>query len=301
MNRALLPQLQVFLTVARLHGFTAAARDLGVSVAAVSQSVRQLERQLKVVLFTRTTRSVALTEAGRSLAERAGPGLGQAIEALRNVGAPSGEAVGRLRLSVPEVAVPLVIEPLLPAFRARHPRVEVEIVAENRFVDIVAEGYDAGIRLHEALDRDMVQVRLTEPFRFVVVAAPAYLEKHGTPRAPEDLLQHECFTFRHPTTGSLFAWELERGKRNWRVPVRGSIVANHGALIVAMAEQGLGLAYVIEPMVKDSLRAGRLVPILEPYAPKVPGFFIYFPSRAQRTGPLRLFLETAKELAAKRG
>jgi len=301
MNRALLPQLQVFLTVARLHGFTAAARDLGVSVAAVSQSVRQLERQLKVVLFTRTTRSVALTEAGRSLAERAGPGLGQAVEALRNVGAPSGEAVGRLRLSVPEVAVPLVIEPLLPAFRARHPRVEVEIVAENRFVDIVAEGYDAGIRLHEALDRDMVQVRLTEPFRFVVVAAPAYLEKHGTPRAPEDLLQHECFTFRHPTTGSLFAWELERGKRNWRVPVRGSIVANHGALIVAMAEQGLGLAYVIEPMVKDSLRAGRLVPILEPYAPKVPGFFIYFPSRAQRTGPLRLFLETAKELAAKRG
>ena len=301
MNRALLPQLQVFLTVARLHGFTAAARDLGVSVAAVSQSVRQLERQLKVVLFTRTTRSVALTEAGRSLAERAGPGLGQAVEALRNVGAPSGEAVGRLRLSVPEVAVPLVIEPLLPAFRARHPRVEVEIVAENRFVDIVAEGYDAGIRLHEALDRDMVQVRLTEPFRFVVVAAPAYLEKHGTPRTPEDLLQHECFTFRHPTTGSLFAWELERGKRNWRVPVRGSIVANHGALIVAMAEQGLGLAYVIEPMVKDSLRSGRLVPILEPYAPKVPGFFLYFPSRAQRTGPLRLFLETAKELAAKRG
>ena len=301
MNRALLPQLQVFLTVARLHGFTAAARDLGVSVAAVSQSVRQLERQLKVVLFTRTTRSVALTEAGRSLAERAGPGLGQAIEALRNVGAPSGEAVGRLRLSVPEVAVPLVIEPLLPAFRARHPRVEVEIVAENRFVDIVAEGYDAGIRLHEALDRDMVQVRLTEPFRFVVVAAPGYLERHGTPRTPEDLLQHECFTFRHPTTGSLFAWELERGKRSWRVPVRGSIVANHGALIVAMAEQGLGLAYVIEPMVKDSLRAGRLVPILEPYAPKVPGFFIYFPSRAQRTGPLRLFLETAKELAAKRG
>src|SRR5512133_2202877 len=118
MNRALLPQLHVFLTVARLRGFTTAARDLGVSVAAVSQTVRQLERQLKVVLFTRTTRSVALTEAGRSLAERAGPGLVQAIEALRNVEAPAGEAVGRLRLSVPEVAVPLVIEPVLPVFRA---------------------------------------------------------------------------------------------------------------------------------------------------------------------------------------
>jgi DNA-binding transcriptional LysR family regulator len=142
-----------------------------------------------------------------------------------------------------------------------------------------------------------VQVRLTEPFRFLVVAAPAYLEKRGTPRTPEDLLQHECFTFRHPTTGSLFAWELERGRRSWRVPVRGSIVANHGALIVAMAEQGLGLAYVIEPMVKGSLRSGRLVPILEPYAPKVPGFFLYFPSRAQRSRPLQLFIEVAKSLA----
>jgi DNA-binding transcriptional LysR family regulator len=301
MKTTLLPYLQTFLVVARLRSFSAASRELGVSPAAVSQSVRQLERQLKVILFTRTTRSVALTDAGRSLAEHAGPGLGQALEALKNVGAPSGEAVGRLRLSVPEVAVPLVIEPVLPAFRARHPRVEVEVVAENRFVDIVAEGYDAGIRLHEALDRDMVQVRLTEAFRFLVVAAPAYLKKHGTPQTPEDLLHHECFTFRHPTSGSLFAWELERGKRSWRVPVRGSIVANHGALLVAMAEQGLGLAYVIEPMVKEALRSGRLVPVLEPYAPKVPGFFLYFPSRAQRTGPLRLFVETARELAAKKG
>ncbi|MGB8930077.1 MAG: LysR family transcriptional regulator [Anaeromyxobacteraceae bacterium] len=300
MNRALLPQLQVFLTVARHRGFTAAARELGVSVAAVSQSVRQLERHLKVVLFTRTTRSVALTDAGRSLAERAGPGLGQAIEALRNVAAPAGEAVGRLRLSVPEVAVPLVIEPVLPVFRGRHPGVEVEVVAENRFVDIVAEGYDAGIRLHEALDRDMVQVRLTEPFRFLVVASPAYLKKHGMPERPEDLLRHECFTFRHPTNGSLFAWELERGKRNWRIPVRGSIVTNNGKLALAMVEKGLGLAYVIEPVVKDSLRAGRLVQVLAPYAPKVPGFFLYFPSRAQRTGPLGLFIEIAKELAATR-
>jgi DNA-binding transcriptional LysR family regulator len=176
----------------------------------------------------------------------------------------------------------------------------VEVVAENRFVDIVAEGYDAGIRLHEALDRDMVQVRLTEPFRFVVVGAPAYLEKHGAPERPEDLLRHECFTFRHPTTGSLFAWELERGKRSWRVPVRGSIVTNNGMLALAMVEKGLGLAYVIEPMVNDALKAGRLLRVLEPYAPKVPGFFLYFPSRAQRSGPLSLFIEAAKEHSRKR-
>ncbi len=235
------------------------------------------------------------------LAERAGPGLGQAVEALKNVGAPSGEAVGRLRLSVPEVAVPLVVEPALPIFRARHPRVEVEVVAENRFVDIVAEGYDAGIRLHEALDRDMVQVRLTEPFRFLVVASPAYLAKHGTPERPEDLLRHECFTFRHPTSGSLYAWELERGKRSWRVPVRGSIVTNHGRLALAMAEKGLGLAYVVGPSVKESLRAGKLVRVLEAYAPKVPGFFLYFPSRAQRSRPLQLFIDVVKAVPVRTG
>jgi DNA-binding transcriptional LysR family regulator len=297
---SLLPQLQTFLVVARLRSFSAAARELGVSPAAVSQSVRQLEEKLRVVLFTRTTRSMALTEAGRRLLEGAGPGLGQALASLQEVSAQPGEAVGRLKLTVPEVAVPSVIAPVLPVFRARHPRVEVEIVAENRFVDIVAEGYDAGVRLHEALERDMVQVRLAEPFRFVVVAAPAYLEQHGTPQRPEDLLRHECFTFRIPSSGALYAWELERGKRSWRVPVRGGIVTNHGDLMRAMAEQGLGLAYAAEPVVKEALRAGRLVRVLEAYAPTVPGLFLYYPGRAQRSGPLRLFIETAKELAAKR-
>lgn len=300
MRSALLPQLQVFLAVARLRGFTAAARDLGVSAAAVSQSVRQLEERLGVVLFTRTSRSVALTDAGRRLADGAGPGLAQALDAMKHVSVPEGEVAGRLRLTVPEVAVPFVITPVLPAFRALYPRVEVEIIAENRFVDIVAEGYDAGVRLHEALERDMVQVRLTDPFRFVVVAAPSYLEAHGVPRKPEDLLRHECFTFRTPSTGALFAWELERGKRAWRVPVRGSIVTNHGDLAMAMVEQGLGLAYAFEPAVEDSLRRGRLTRVLEAYAPTVPGFFLYFPSRAQRSGPLRLFIEVAKAQMARR-
>lgn len=300
MKTSLLPHLQTFLVVARLQSFSAASRELGVSPAAVSQSIRQLEEKLRVVLFTRTTRSMALTEAGRRLLVGAGPGLGQALASLQEVSAQPGEVVGRLKLTVPEVAVPFVITPVLPAFRARHPRVEVEVVAENRFVDIVAEGYDAGVRLHEAIERDMVQVRLTEAFRFVVVAAPTYLEKHGTPQKPEDLLRHECFTIRIPSSGALFAWELERGKRNWRVPVRGSVVTNHGGLAMALVEQGLGLAYAFEPAVKESLRTGRLVRVLEEYAPTVPGFFLYFPSRAQRSGPLRLFIEVARSLVAKR-
>lgn len=299
MKTALLPQLHVFLAVARLRSFSGAARELGVSTAAVSQSVRQLEEQLRVVLLTRTTRSVSLTEAGRRLVESAGPGLGQALAALNEVSAQPGEAVGRLKLSVPRAAVPFLIAPVLPGFRERHPRVEVEVVIEERFVDIVAEGYDAGVRLSEAIERDMVQVRLTDAFRFVVVGAPSYLERHGTPQRPEDLLRHECITFRSQTRGTLYAWELERGRRNWRVPVRGGVVTNDHLTSVTLAVAGLGLAYALEPVAQEHLREGRLVRVLEAYAPTVPGFFLYYPSRAQRSAPLRLFVEAARELATK--
>ena len=299
MNTAPFSQLQVFLAVARLRSFSGAARELGVSTPAVSQAVRQLEEQLRVVLLTRTTRSVSLTDAGRRLVESAGPALGQALAALTEVSAQPGEAVGRVRLSVPRAAVPYVITPVVPTFRARHPRVEVEVVIEERFVDIVAEGYDAGVRLSEAIERDMVQVRLTDAFRFVVVGAPSYLSRHGTPQRPEELLRHECITFRLRTSGALYAWELERGRRTWRVPVRGGVVTNDSQLSVSLAEQGLGLAYVLEPMVAEQLRTGRLQRVLESYAPTVPGFFLYYPSRAQRSPALRLFVDTARELAAR--
>lgn len=291
------PQLQAFLAVARHRSFTGAARELGVTRSAVSQAVQQLEKQLRVVLLTRTTRSVSVTDAGRRLVEGAGPALGQLGTVLTEISAKPGEPVGRLRLSVPRAAVPFVIDPVLPAFRARHPRVEVEVAISERLVDIVADGYDAGVRHSEAIERDMVQVRLTDPFRFVVVGTPDYLARHGTPQRPEDLLRHECITFRSQTTGALYAWELERGRRTWRVPVRGGVVTNDGELSVSMAEKGLGLAYAFEPMVAEQLRTGRLLPVLEPYAASVPGFFIYFPSRAQRSTPLRLFVEAARELA----
>jgi DNA-binding transcriptional LysR family regulator len=293
------PQLQAFLVVARLRSFTGAARELGVTRSAVSQAVQQLEEQLRVVLLTRTTRSVSVTDAGRRLVESAGPAFGQILGALGEVSAKPGEAVGRLRLSVPRAAVPFVIDPVLPTFRARHPRVEVEVVIEDRFVDIVAEGYDAGVRLTEAIERDMVQVRLTDAFRFVVVGAPGYLARHGTPERPEDLLRHECITFRSQTTGALYVWELERGRKSWRVPVGGGVVTNDHLVCVSLAAQGLGLAYAFEPAVAELLRAGRLQLVLEPYAAMVPGFFVYFPSRAQRSAPLRLFVEAAKELAVR--
>ena len=299
MKTGLLPQLHVFLVVARLQNFRAAARELGVSASAVSQTVRQLEEQLAVTLLTRTTRSVALTDAGRRLVADAGPGLGQALAALQGASAQPGEAVGRLRLSVPRAAVSALITPVLPVFHARYPRVEVEVVVDDRLVDIVSGGFDAGVRLSETLERDMVQVRLTGAFRFVVVAAPAYLERHGTPERPEDLLHHSCITLISQTTGAPYAWELERGRRSWRVPVRGGTATNDEQTSVALAAEGLGLAYAFEPTVQEQLRTGTLKVVLEAYAPTVPGFFLYFPSRAQRSGPLRLFIEAAKELAVK--
>src|SRR5579864_8362811 len=201
MNTALLPHLQSFLAVARHQSFSGAARELAVSRSAVSQAVRQLEEQLRVVLLARTTRSVSLTDAGRRLVDGAGPSLGQVVAALEEVSAKPGETVGRVRLSVPRAAVPFVIDPVLPTFRARHPRVEVEVSVDDRLVDIVAEGYDAGVRLSESIERDMVQVRVTDAFRFVIVGAPRYFDRHGTPERPEDLLRHQCITFRSQTTG----------------------------------------------------------------------------------------------------
>jgi DNA-binding transcriptional LysR family regulator len=299
MNSVPFPQLQAFLAVARRRSFTSAGRELGVSRSAVSQSVRQLEEQLGVVLLARTTRSVSPTDAGRRLVENAGPAFGQVSVALTEASAKPGETVGRMRLAVGRDALPFVIAPVLPAFRARHPRVEVEVIVESRLVDIVGEGYDAAVRLTESIERDMVQVRLTDPFRFVVVGAPDYLKRHGVPLRPPDLLHHECITFRSQTTGALYAWELERGKRTWRLPVRGGMVTNDGPLSVSWAEQGLGLAYTFEPMVMEQLRSGRLKRVLEPYAPSVPGYFLCYPSRARQSGPLRLFVEAAKELAVR--
>jgi DNA-binding transcriptional LysR family regulator len=298
-STATFSQLQAFLAVARSRNFSSAARELGLSRSAISQAVKQLEQQLRVVLLARTTRSVSLTDAGRRLAERGGPAFDQVQASLSEATARPGELSGRIRLSVPRAALPFVIDPVLPAFRTRHPRVEVEISIQDRLVDIVAEGYDAGVRHGEAIQRDMVQVKLTEPFRFVVVGSPAYLARAGTPLRPEELLEHECLTFRSQTTGALYAWELERGKKSWRLPVRGGVVTSDGLQCVSMAAQGLGLAYAFEPTILEHVRKGRLRRVLESYAATVPGFCLYFPRRTLRSSPLRLFVEAARELAVR--
>ncbi len=289
--------LNAFIAVARRRSFAAAARELGVSTSALSQSVRQLEARLGVALLTRTTRTVALTDRGQRLLENAGAAVDQALESLKTASTGAGEVTGRVRLSVPDVAVPLVLTRLLPRFAERHPKVEVEVYVENRFVNIVAEGLDAGIRLTEAIERDMVQLRLTEPGRFVVAGAPSYLARRGTPQHPKELLQHDCIGIRTSPGGARYAWELERGKKGWRVPVQGPVTTNDSDLMRLLAVAGVGLVYLLDAQLADDLRRGALQIVLEPYAAAVPGLFLYFPSRAQVSPALRAFVSVARELA----
>jgi DNA-binding transcriptional LysR family regulator len=262
--------LNAFVAVARRLSYAAAARDLGVSTSALSQSVRQLEERLEVTLLARTSRSVALTEAGQRLLDHAGPAVDQALASLKSVKAKRGEVTGRVRLTVPTAAVTLVLARLLPRFVARHPKVEVEVRVDDRIVDTVAEGFDAGIRLIESIDRDMVHVRLSPPARIVVVGAPSYLERRGVPQKPADLLQHECICMRWASRGEPWAWELERGKKTFRVPVRGPVTTNDFHLMRILAVAGVGLYYAIEPAVEAELARGELRVVLEPYAPEVP-------------------------------
>ncbi|MDC0740742.1 LysR family transcriptional regulator [Polyangium mundeleinium] len=288
--------LNAFVAVARRLSYAAAAKDLGVSTSALSQSVRQLEERLGVTLLTRTSRSVVLTDAGERLLDNAGPAIDQALESMKTVKARRGEVTGRVRLTVPTAAVTLVLARLLPRFVERHPKVEVEVRVDDRLVDTVAEGFDAGIRLIESIDRDMVHVRLSAPARLVVVGAPSYLERRGIPQKPADLLQHDCICMRWATAGEPWAWELERGKKTWRVPVRGPVTTNNFQLMRLLAVAGVGLSYVLEPTIADELSRGQLRVVLEPYAPEVPGLFLYFPSRAQVSPALKAFVDVAHEI-----
>src|SRR6266568_3027202 len=279
----LLNALNAFVAVARRLSFAAAARDLGVSTSALSQSVRQLETRLGVPLLTRTSRSVALTDAGERLLEKAGPGVDQSLESLNVVKAGGGEVTGRIRLTVPTVSVPMVLARLLPRFLERHPGVELDVQIDDRLVD--------------SIERDMVHVRLSGEARLVVVAAPAYLRRRGAPQTPEDLAQHACLTGLLGPTGTPWPWEFERGKKTWRIPVRGPVTTNSPELIRSLAIAGVGLLYGMEVVVADEISRGQLRVVLEPYAPVVPGLFLYFPSRAQVSPAFKAFVEVAREVA----
>lgn len=282
--------LATFLAVAERQSFSAAGAALGVSRSAVSQAVRALEAELGTPLLVRTTRSVRLTDAGARLAAEAGPALRRADDAL--AAARGGQqAAGVLRLTVPHIAVPSVIAPVLPELRARHPALTVEVVVDDRLVDIVADGYDAGIRLGEAVERHMVAIRVSAPFRFVVVGAPGYFARRGKPTHPRALVEHDCIGYRAPTMGTLYRWEFERRGRELAIQVTSSLITTDAALMVRAAADGLGLAYVDEHTAAPYLRSRQLVVVLEDYLPRVTGFFLYCPEHSRTQPKLRALIE----------
>lgn len=286
--------LNAFLAVARKRSYAAAAKDLGISASAMSQSVRQLETRLGVALLVRTSRGVALTDAGKRLLETAGPAIDQALDSLKTVRAARGEVTGRLKLTVPTWATPLILARVVPRFVERFPKVELDIDEENRFANIVDEGIDAGIRLMESIDRDMVSVRLLPPTRFVVAAAPSYLARRGVPKKPADLLNHECLCIKLATRDDSWPWELGRGRRTYRIPVRGPVLTNSMELLQSLAQSGVGLLYCIENVIEDAVAKGDLEVVLDAYAADVPGVFLYYPSRSQISPALKAFVDVAR-------
>lgn len=291
MKRNDLDGLVALLTVSEKRSFTAAAAELGVTPSAISQSVRALEQRAGVALLARTTRDVAPTEAGRRFIERARPAVDDIASAFREASSLGDRPSGLLRLNLSRAAVETLIEPILATFCEAYPEVEIELFCEDRFINIVEQGFDAGITLGEFVAADMIGLPLTPPFRCMVVGSPAYIARRGRPGHPRDLAGHDCINFRQSTRGGLYRWEFEEDGREFAMTVAGRVVANEGATLLAAAEQGLGLSYTLAPLAASRLSSGALESVLEPYCPQTPGFFLYYPSRHQVMPKLRAFVE----------
>jgi DNA-binding transcriptional LysR family regulator len=286
-----LPSLIGFESVARHLNFARAAAELGVTPTAISRSIRQLEAQLGVRLFNRTTRSVSLTESGAQLHDSFAPALEQIRRSVQAVGITAGEPYGRLRINTSYVAYAVLIEPHLPAFLARYPDISVELTMDNSLADIVAGGYDAGIRLGEALQRDMIALPLGPMRRMVVVGSPAYLAARGEPQRPEDLLAHECIGQRLSSRGRLMDWEF-RIRQKWvTTDVQGRLVFDEMRAVLGAALRGCGLAYVFEAFAAEELAAGHLRNVLDRWLPADEAFHLYYPSKLMMPGKLRAFIE----------
>jgi DNA-binding transcriptional LysR family regulator len=290
MNRTQLSQLVVFAAVAEARSFRGAALELGIAPSAISHAITSLEASLGLRLLARTTRSVAPTEEGRLLLETLGPALGDIGATLDGLVERDGRPAGSLRITMPRLAADEVVVPRLGAFLRLYPDIELEVTTDDRFEDIVAGGYDAGLRLGEHLEADMIAVRASGRWRGAVVGAPSYFEAHPIPRHPRDLIQHRCIRRRF-TSGHLYRWELEKAGKMIAVDVKGPLILSDQSLIRMAAIDGAGLAFIFDQRIFDDVREGRLVRVLEDWCEPFDGFYIYYPSRRQMRPALRAFVD----------
>ena len=290
--------MAVFLAVAESKGFRAAGERLGVSGSAVSQALRRLEARLGVALVQRTTRSVRLTEAGERIYTAALPALDQVRAAIMAVGELADQPRGTLRLSVSGSAESFLSGPTLQGFLSAYPEVRLDIIVGGDPVDIVAEGYDAGVRLGEMIDQDMHVVAASGEQRLVVVGAPAYLASHPAPRHPRDLAAHTCIIWRAAPGAVPYRWEFtdpEDG-HDFTVAIEGRVATNDLSLMARLARAGVGLTMLMEEVVRALIERGELVPVLEAYSTPFPGFYLYYPQRRQASPPLRALLDYLRRL-----
>lgn len=292
-----LSDLKAFAAVARHRSFQRAADELGVSRSSLSHAVRAFEQRLGVRLLHRTTRSVASTEVGEALLQRLNPLL-QALDAtLDEVRHGQDTVTGTLRINTGVGAARWLLQHVVPPFQERYPHVDLDIVSDGRLVDIVAEGFDAGVRLAESVPKDMVAVPFGGPLRFVAVASPAYLLEAGRPVSPEDLHAHRCIRQRLPS-GKRYRWEFSKGRRERAIDVPGALSLDDSALMVDAAINGLGIAYVPEPFAQQALDDGRLSLLLEDWSPPMEGLCLYYASWRQVPAPLKAFIAVLREVEA---
>lgn len=294
MQRGELNDLLAFAAIARERSFTRAAAGLGMSPSALSHAMRGLEERLGVRLLARTTRSVAPTEAGQRLLGSLAPALAEIEDGLAAMGDWREAPSGTVRITTTAHAAQMVLEPKLPAFLLANPGIQVEVNIENGLTDIVAAGFDAGIRLGETVEKDMIALRVGPDLRTVVVGTPTYFERYLKPRTPADLERHACIGFRLATSGGFLPWEFERDGREIKIRTSGPLVVNEVPLAAATVRAGAGLGYLMEHEVAEDIASGRLIQVLDEWCPTFPGYHLYHPSRRQTPPALRVLIDMLK-------
>lgn len=285
--------LAAFLAIAEERSFTKAAKRLGVSPSAMSHAIRGLEETLGVRLLSRTTRSVAPTEAGEQLLTRIRPALTDIQDALAQLSGLRDKPSGRVRLLVPRLAGTTVLGPKLAQFTHNYPDVVLDITADDSRIDIVAGGFDAGIHFGEYIQKDMIAVRVSKDHRAAIVGSPAYFKSHSKPKTPHDLLNHRCINFRHGSAG-LYRWEFDKGKKSLSVAVNGPLIVDDVETLVRAAIDGVGLAFVSDERIAPHLESGDLIRVLDDWCQPFPGFFLYYPSRRQQPPALAALIQILK-------
>lgn len=294
MPRRAFNDLYAFAAVADERSFTRAAARLGISQSTLSQTIRNLEESLNVRLLTRSTRSVALTEAGARLMETLGPGFAQMETALDSLGELTDRPRGTIRISAAEHSAVSVLQPALVPFLAAYPDIRVDLATDMALVDIVADGFDAGVRLGETLAQDMIGLRISPDIRFAIVGAPSYLDTSPPIQTPQDLTQHRCIMTRMPTHGNYLVWELEKDGDARNVRIEGPLVVSPLMLRINAALAGVGLIFLPLDQVAAHIETGRLRPVLQDWWPEYEGYHLYYPSRRQPTPAFRLLLEALR-------